>query len=69
MLVMVTAVALLGGIPMDVASLLLTLTQTLICLMNFEGGLFMKHKMMVGSGAHGVVQSFVGEQITVTSAV
>ncbi len=42
------------------ASLFLTLIQTLIAMMDCEGGNFMTNRLMVECGTHGVVQ-FLGE--------
>jgi hypothetical protein len=62
LLVIVTVVALLGGIPVEMASLFLALAQTLISLKDFEGGNIMTNRLMVASGTHGVVQFPGGKQ-------
>lgn len=56
----VSVVALLGGIPVEMVSLFLTLIQTLIAMMDCEGGNFMTNRLLVECGTHGVVQ-FLGE--------
>lgn len=60
-LVTVAVITLMGGIPIDAVSLLLTLIQTVFVLMDYEEDIFMKNRMMVGSGACGVVQIFCGK--------
>lgn len=67
LLVIVSGIALTGGVPVEMASLLLTLIQTLIAMMDCRGGNIMANRLLVECGAHGVVE-VLGNSDTIASA-
>ena len=57
----------MGGIPVEMVSLLLTLIQTQIAMTDCGGGNVMTNRLLVECGTHGVVQ-VLGNSDTITSA-
>lgn len=58
---MVTCISLCIGIPIDIVSLFLVLTQTIVAIMSFKEGTEMVNKNnTVVCGAHGVASYIVG---------